>query len=146
MASGEMEDVGVGILGAAKMREGPLGEDVEGRDGGVGGGASRARERGLADTYAGPWVARPNSMSASGSRELTERKVNAPKIDRSLMVKGVAKNESSIGGSRGGGEGEEELAEPEVRDDKQSFARNHALEVRVMEGSRVDDAGELVGS
>ena len=102
MASGEMEDVGVGILGAAKMREGPLSENVEGRDGGIGRGASRTRKRGLANTYAGPWVARPDSMSASGSRELTERKVNAPEIDRSLMVKGVAKKESSIGGSRGG--------------------------------------------
>jgi hypothetical protein len=106
----------------------------------------RARERGFADTDPSPRVTRPDGMSASGPRELTKRKVNAPKIDRSVMVKGVAKNESSIGGSRGGGDGEEELAEPEVRDDKQSFARNHALEVRVMKSSRVDDAGELVGS
>jgi hypothetical protein len=61
------------------------------------------------------------------------------------MVKGVAKNESSVGDSRGGGDGEEELAEPEVRDNKQGFARYHALEVRVMKSSRFNDAGELVG-
>jgi hypothetical protein len=123
MASGEMEDVGVGILGAAKMREGPLSENVEGRDGGVGRGASRTRKRGLANTYAGPWVARPDSMGASGSRELTEREVNTPEIDRSLMVGGIAKDDSSVEDSRGGGDGEEKLAEPEVRDNEQGFAK-----------------------
>ena len=133
-------------MSAAKMEKRPLREDEESRDGGSSGGTSRTRERGFADTDPSPRVTRPDGMRASGPRELTKRKVNAPKIDRSVMVKGVAKNESSIGGSRGGGDGEEELAEPEVRDDKQSFARNHALEVRVMKSSRVHDAGELVGS
>ena len=61
------------------------------------------------------------------------------------MVKGVAKNESSVGDSRGGGDGEEELAEPEGRDNKQGFARYNALEVRVRKSSRFNDAGELVG-
>ena len=145
MASREKKHGGIGPLGVTQMEKRPLREHKESRYRGSRGSPGRARERGFADTDPSPRVTRPDGMRASGPRELTKRKVNAPKIDRSVMVKGVAKNESSIGGSRGGGDGEEELAEPEVRDDKQSFARNHALEVRVMKSSRVDDAGELVG-
>ena len=146
MASGEMEDDGVGALGAAKMEKRPLGEDEESRDGGSSGGPSRTRERGFADTDPGPRVTRPDGMRSGGPRELTDREMDTPEIDSSEMVGRVARDEGSIGNNRGGGNGEEELTKPEVRDDKESFARYHASEVRVMKSDRVDDARKLVSS
>jgi len=46
----------------------------------------------------------------------------------------------------GGGNGKEELAKPEVRNDKQGFTGHHASEVRIVKSNRVGDAGKLVGS
>ena len=146
MASGEMEDDGVGALGAAKMEKGPLDEDVEGRDGGTSGGAGRTRERGLADTDPGPRVARPDGMRSGGPRELTNREMDTPEIDSSEMVGRVAIEKGSIESNRGGGNGEEELTEPEVRDNKESLTRYHASEIGVMKSDRVNNAGKLVGS
>ena len=133
-------------MGVIKMKEGPLREHKERRYRGSWGGPGRTRERGFADTDPGPRVTRPDGMRASSPRELTDREMDTPKIDRSVIVWGVARDKSSIGGNRGGGNGEEELAKPEVRDDKKSFARYHASEVRVMKSDRVNDAGNLVSS
>jgi hypothetical protein len=85
-------------------------------------------------------------MRASGPRELTNREMDTPKIDRSVMVGRVARDEGSVGNNRRGGNGEEELTKPEVRDDKKGFAGYHASEVRVMKSDRVNDAGKLVSS
>ena len=146
MTSGEMEDGGIGTSSAAKMEEGPLREDEESRDGGTSGGSSRTRERGLADTDPGPRIARPDGMRSSGPRKLTNREMDTPEIDSSEMVGRVARDEGSIESYRGGGNGEEELTEPEVRDNKESLTRYHASEIGVMESDRVSNAGKLVGS
>ena len=146
MASGEMEDDGVGALGAGKMEKRPLEEDVESRDGGSSGGPSRTRERGFADTDPGPRVTRPDGMRAGGPRELTDREMDTPEVDGSEMVGRVARDEGSIENNRGGGNGEEELTEPEVRDNKESLTRYHASEIGVMKSDRVNNAGKLVGS
>ncbi len=45
-----------------------------------------------------------------------------------------------------GGQREEELAEPEVRDDKQGFARYHAPEIRVIESDGSEDSPKLLRS
>ena len=85
-------------------------------------------------------------MGTSGPRELAEREMDAPKIGRSMMMERVAREDGSIGSDRRGGNGKEELAKPEVRNDKQGFAGHHASEVRIVEGDRIDDGRKLVGS
>ena len=146
MTSREMEHGSVGTSSVAKMEKRPLREHKESRNGGSRGSLGRARERGFADTDPSPRVTRPDGMRASGPRELTDREMDTPKIDRSEMVGRVARDEGSVGNNRRGGNGEEELTKPEVRDDKKGFAGYHASEVRVMKSDRVDDAGKLVSS
>ena len=72
--------------------------------------------------------------------------MDAPKISRSMMVGRVAREDGSIESDRRGGNGKEELAKPEVRNDKQGFAGHHASEVRFVKSNRVDDGSQLVGS
>ena len=133
-------------MGVIKAKERPLRKHEERRDRGSRRGPGRARKRGFTDTNPSPRVTRPDGMGTSGPRELTERKVDAPKIDRSVMVERVAREEGSIGSNRRGGNGKEELAKPEVRNDKQGFTGHHASEVRIVKSNRVGDAGKLVGS
>ena len=146
MVAGEKKHGGVGLLGMIEVEEGPLREHKERRYRGSWRGPSRTRERGFADTDPGPRVTRPDGMRASGPREQTNREMDTPKIDRSVMVGRVARDEGSVGNNRRGGNGEEKLTKPEVRDDKKGFAGYHASEVRVMKSNRVNDAGKLVSS
>jgi hypothetical protein len=106
----------------------------------------RARERRFANTNPSPRVARPNSVGASGPRELAEREMDAPKVSRSVMMRRVAREGSSLGSTRRKRNRKEELAKPEVRNDKQGFAGHHASEVRIVEGDRIDDGLKLLGS
>jgi len=109
-------------------------------------GPGRARKRGFTDTDPSPRVARPNGMGTSGPRELAEREMDAPKVSRSVMVRRVAREGSSLRSTRRKRNRREELAKPEVRNDKQGFTGHHASEVRVVKSNRVGDAGKLVGS
>ena len=133
-------------MGVIKAKERPLRKHEERRDRGSRRGPGRARKRRFTDTNPSPRVARPNGMGTNGPRELAERKMDAPKIGRSMMVERVAREEGSIGSNRRGGNGKEELAKPEVRNDKQGFTGHHASEVRIVKSNRVGDAGKLVGS
>ena len=109
-------------------------------------GPGRARKRRFTDTDSSPRVARPNGMGTNGPRELAERKMGAPKVSRSMMVRRVAREGSSLGSARRRGNRKEELAKPEMRNDEQGFAGHHASEVRIVEGDRIDDGRKLVGS
>ena len=85
-------------------------------------------------------------MSAGSPREMAEGEVDTPKCNRAEMMEGVAEEGSSLEGRRRKRERDEELAKPEVRDDKQGFAGYHASEVGVVEGDRVSDGPKLVSS
>ena len=56
-------------------------------------------------------------MGASGLRKMAKRKMGAPQIKRSAMLERIASENSSPERAGRGGQREEELAEPEVRDD-----------------------------
>ena len=75
MASGEMEDDGVGALGAAKMEKRPLREHKESRNGGSSGGPGGTRSGGLTNPNSSPRIAGPDSMSANGLRKVAKGKV-----------------------------------------------------------------------
>ena len=109
-------------------------------------GPGRARKRRFADTNPSPRVARPNSVGTSGPRELAEREMDAPKVSRSVMVRRVAREGSSLGSTRRRGNRKEELAKPEMRNDEQGFAGHHASKVRIVESDRIDDGRKLMGS
>jgi len=77
---------------------------------------------------------------------MAEREMDAPKVNRSVMVRRVAREGSSLRSTRRKRNRKEELAKPEVRNDKQGFAGYHASEVGVVEGDRVDDGPKLLSS
>jgi hypothetical protein len=77
---------------------------------------------------------------------MAEGEVDTPKFNRSEMMEGVAEEGSSLEGRRRKRERDEELAKPEVRDDKQGFAGYHASEVGIVEGDGIDDGPELLSS
>ena len=83
-------------------------------------------------------------MGASGLRKMTKREMDAPKTERSAMLGRVAGEGSSIDRTGRKGQREEELAEPEVRNDKEGFAGYHAPEIRVMEGDGSEDSPKLL--
>ena len=83
-------------------------------------------------------------MGASGLREMTKREIDAPKIDRSVMLGRVAGEGSSLRGTGKKGQREEKFAKPEVRYDKEGFAGYHAPEIRVMEIDGSKDSPELL--
>ena len=85
---------------------------------GEGGVPARSRGRRLANTNPSPRVAGPDSVGASGTREVTKREMDVPKIDKSVMLGRVADEDSSLQRNGGEGQREEKLAKPEVRDDK----------------------------
>jgi hypothetical protein len=77
---------------------------------------------------------------------MAEREMDAPKVSRSVMVKRVAREGSSLRSTRRKRNRKEKLAKPEVRDDKQGFAGYHASEVGVVEGDGIDDGPKLLSS
>jgi hypothetical protein len=83
-------------------------------------------------------------MGASGLRKMAKREMSAPKVERSAMLKGIASESSSPKRAGRGGQREEELAEPEMRDDEKGFASNHAPEIRVMKIDGSKDSPELL--
>ena len=60
--------------------------------------------RSFADPNRGPRVAGPDGMGASGLRQMSERKMSAPKIKRSAMLNRIASEASSR--ERAGREGQ----------------------------------------
>ena len=83
-------------------------------------------------------------MGAGGLRKMTKREMGAPKIERSAMLERIASESSSPERAGRGGQREEELAEPEMRDDEQGFASYHAPEIRVMEIDGSKDSPKLL--
>ena len=77
---------------------------------------------------------------------MAKRELDAPKVDRSVMMKRVAGEGSSLRSTRRKRQRKEKLAKPEVRDDKQGFAGYHAPEVGVMEGDGSEDGPKLLSS
>jgi len=77
---------------------------------------------------------------------MAKREMDAPKVDRSVIMERVAGEGSSLRSTRRKRQRKEKLAKPEVRDDKQGFAGYHASEVGVVEGDGIDDGPKLLSS